>query len=282
MIAFPTINPVLLSLGPLQIRWYGLMYVIGFSGAYLLVAHQAKKFNWERMLQQLDNLNLALILGVVIGGRLGYVLFYNPAHYLAHPLEIPATWSGGMSFHGGCLGALLAGLWYCRRGGLNFWKAADLFVVTAPIGLFFGRLGNFINGELFGRITTVPWGMVFPDGGPLPRHPSQLYEAILEGLVLFLILWTLKAKPWRQPLSPFWPHGTMLALFLVLYGLFRFVVEFVREPDSQLGFIVLWFSMGQLLSLLMICAGGILWIWRKTAQTKNSAPGQQRRSRTMR
>ena len=191
MLEFPTINPVLVSLGPLQIRWYGLMYVIGFSAAYQLVIYQAKKFGWPRMLQQIDNLNLTLIIGIILGGRLGYVFFYNPTYYLAHPLEIPATWSGGMSFHGGCLGALVAGFFYCRRNELNFWQAADLFVVTAPIGLFFGRLGNFINGELYGRITAVPWGMVFPNGGPLPRHPSHLYEAVLEGLVLLCLLWTL-------------------------------------------------------------------------------------------
>lgn len=272
MLEFPTINPVLVSLGPLQIRWYGLMYVIGFSAAYQLVVYQAKKFGWTRMLEQIDNLNLTLIIGIILGGRLGYVFFYNPAYYLAHPLEIPATWSGGMSFHGGCLGALLAGFLYCRRNELDFWQAADLFVVTVPIGLFFGRLGNFINGELFGRITDVPWAMVFPNGGPLPRHPSQLYEAVLEGLVLFILLWTLKAKPWKQPDSPCWQHGTMLALFFTFYGFFRFLVEFVREPDPQIGFVFLGLSMGQILCLLMTCGGVALWFWRKTAQTKIAPP----------
>jgi len=276
MLEYPTINPVLLSLGPLQIRWYGLMYVIGFSAAYQLVVYQAKKFGWTRMLQQIDNLNLALIIGLILGGRLGYVFFYNPTYYFAHPLEIPATWSGGMSFHGGCLGALLAGFFFCRRNELNFWKAADLFAVTVPIGLFFGRLGNFINGELYGRITDVPWGMVFPDGGPLPRHPSQLYEAVFEGLVLFLLLWTLKAKPWKQPSSSLWQHGTLLALFLVAYGFFRFLVEFVREPDPQIGFVFLRFSMGQLLCLLMIGVGGALWLWRKSAQIKIATAGPRR------
>ncbi len=271
MLEYPTISPILFSFGPLQIRWYGLMYVIGFSAAYILVVRQAKKFGWDRMLRQIDDLNLALILGVIFGGRLGYVLFYNPAYYLAHPLDIPAIWSGGMSFHGGCLGVLLAGGLYCYRNKINFWKAADLFAVTVPIGLFFGRLGNFINGELYGRVTKVPWGMVFPDGGPLPRHPSQLYEAMCEGLVLFLILWILKAKPWKQPVSPYWPHGTMLALFLTLYGFFRFLIEFAREPDPQLGFVFLVFSMGQILCLVMIGSGIALWFWRKTAQTKISA-----------
>lgn len=280
MLEYPTINPVLLSLGPLQIRWYGLMYVIGFSAAYQLVVYQAKKFGWTRMLQQIDNLNLTLIIGLILGGRLGYVFFYNPTYYLAHPLEIPATWSGGMSFHGACLGTLLAGFFFCRRNNLNFWKAADLFAVTVPIGLFFGRLGNFINGELYGRITDVPWGMIFPDGGPLPRHPSQLYEAVFEGLVLFLLLWTLKAKPWKQPSPPLWQHGTLLALFLLAYGFFRFLVEFVREPDPQIGFVFLRFSMGQLLCLLMIGAGGALWLWRKTVQTETSPAGQRRSRHT--
>lgn len=265
MLEYPSINPVLLSLGPLQIRWYGLMYVIGFTAAYLLVMHQAKKFRWDRMFLHVDNLNLALILGVVLGGRLGYVLFYNPAYYWDHPLEIPAIWTGGMSFHGGFLGAFLAGFLYCRRTGLDFWKAADLYIVTVPVGLFFGRLGNFINGELYGRITNVPWAMVFPQGGPLPRHPSQLYEALLEGLILFLILWTMKAIPWQPARSSAWPHGVMLALFLGLYGCFRFLVEFVREPDPQIGLIGSTFSMGQVLCLLMFCAGILLWLGRKTA-----------------
>jgi phosphatidylglycerol---prolipoprotein diacylglyceryl transferase len=268
MLEYPSIDPVLLSLGPLQIRWYGLMYVIGFTAAYLLVMQQAKKFHWERMLHHLDNLNLALILGVVIGGRLGYVLFYNPAYYLSNLTEIPKIWSGGMSFHGGCLGALLAGFLYCRRTGLDFWKAADLYIVTVPVGLFFGRLGNFINGELYGRVTHVPWAMIFPQGGPLPRHPSQLYEALLEGLVLFLILWSIKANPWQPTKSSGWPHGVMLALFLGLYGSFRFMVEFVREPDPQIGLLGSAFSMGQVLCLLMLCAGIVLWLGRKTATAR--------------
>jgi phosphatidylglycerol---prolipoprotein diacylglyceryl transferase len=271
MLEYPSIDPILLSLGPLQVRWYGLMYVIGFTATYLLVIHQAKKFRWQKLLNHVDNLNVILILGVVIGGRLGYVLFYNPAYYLSHPLQIPAIWSGGMSFHGGCLGALFAGFLYCRRTGLEFWKAADLYIVTVPVGLFFGRLGNFINGELYGRITTVPWAMVFPDGGPLPRHPSQLYEALLEGLVLFLILWTVKAKPWHPAVKTRWPHGSMLALFLGFYGLFRFMVEFVREPDPQIGLIGSTLSMGQVLCLLMTGAAIVLWLKRIKATAKLSS-----------
>ena len=277
MLTYPTIDPVIFALGPLQVRWYGLMYVLGFLAAYQLVSLQARQFGCERLRQRLDNLNLALILGVVLGGRLGYVLFYNPAYYLDHPLEIPATWSGGMSFHGGCLGALVAGLLYCRRAGFDFWQTADLYVVTAPVGLFFGRLGNFINGELYGRATTVPWGMVFPDGGPLPRHPSQLYEAGLEGILLFLILWPLRRLPWIRPALRRWPHGTLLALFLGLYGLFRFVVEFFREPDSQLGLLFLHLSMGQLLCLVMLTVAALLWHQRKTALARTLS-GQQCRS----
>lgn len=262
MIEYPAINPILVALGPLQIRWYGLMYVLGFGAAYWLVLLQAKRLEWKQLLAHVDNLNLALIAGVILGGRLGYVALYNPSYYLQHPLQIPATWSGGMSFHGGCIGALLAGYLYCRRSKLDFWKATDLYITTVPIGLFFGRLGNFINGELYGRITTVSWGMVFPDGGPLPRHPSQLYEAALEGIVLFFLLWCLRAQPWRSGQTA-WPHGSLLALFLSGYGCCRFIVEFFREPDTQLGFVVLNITMGQILCVLMILAGVGVWIGRK-------------------
>lgn len=270
MLEFPHIDPVLCSLGPLQIRWYGLMYVLGFAATYGLVLLQARRLQWRQMLDHVDNLNIALIFGVILGGRLGYVLLYNPAHYLANPWEIPATWSGGMSFHGGCLGVLLAGFWYCRRKGIDPWKAADLYIVTVPIGLFFGRLGNFINGELYGRVTSVPWAMIFPDGGPLPRHPSQLYEAGLEGIGLFLLLWPLKDKPWKAQ-GANWPHGTLLALFLIGYGCCRFGVEFFREPDAQLGFIARSFSMGQVLCVIMVLAGIVLWLGRKQSARQRGA-----------
>jgi phosphatidylglycerol---prolipoprotein diacylglyceryl transferase len=267
MLTYPIIDPVLFSFGPLQVRWYGLMYVFGFAAAYLLVMYQGKQFHWERLLQRLDNLNLSLIIGVVVGGRLGYVFLYQPSYYLAHPLEIPAIWTGGMSFHGGCAGVLIAGVLYCRRHGLDFWKVADLYAVAVPIGLFFGRMGNFINGELYGRVTTVSWGIIFPGGGPFPRHPSQLYEAVLEGVILFLILWPLKARPWQQPQPSRWPHGTLLALFLGLYGAFRLFIEFFREPDPQIGLFFSLFSMGQVLCVLMICAAIVLWYLRQTVTT---------------
>jgi phosphatidylglycerol:prolipoprotein diacylglycerol transferase len=261
MLAYPRIDPVIFSIGPLQVRWYGLMYVLGFLAAYLLVRYQARKFHWQKLEKHLDNLNLAIILGVIFGGRFGYVLFYNFAYYWHHPLEIFATWQGGMSFHGGCIGVLLAGLYYCRRKGLDYWKTADLYVVTVPIGLGLGRIGNFINGELYGRATDLPWGMIFPGGGPLPRHPSQLYEVLLEGVFLFIILWSAKGKPWRSH-NP-WPHGSMLALFLLLYGIFRFCVEFVREPDPQIGTLLFGLTMGQFLSIGMILCGLILYGVRK-------------------
>ena len=271
MIAYPSIDPVIFSLGPLQVRWYGLMYVIGFIAAYKLAAYQAKRFHFDQLLLRLDNLNLALIVGVILGGRLGYVLFYNPLYYVAHPLEIPATWTGGMSFHGACIGAILAGFLYCRAARLNFWQAADLYVVTVPVGLFFGRVGNFINGELYGRVTQVPWGMVFPDGGILPRHPSQLYEALAEGVLLFVILWPIRVLPWKTPHNGSWPHGSLLAFFLMLYGGFRFFLEFFREPDAQLGFVLGGCSMGQLLCLATASTGVLLWLQRKTAPAKNKS-----------
>ncbi|MDD3618889.1 MAG: prolipoprotein diacylglyceryl transferase [Desulfobulbaceae bacterium] len=259
MLPYPDIDPVLIAFGPFKVRWYGLMYVLGFAATYFLVRRQLARFRWREMAERFDNLNLYLIIGVIAGGRLGYVLFYQPAYYLRHPLEIFATWQGGMSFHGGCLGVIVAGLLYCRYHRLSFWKAADLYVVTVPIGLGLGRIGNFINGELFGRTSDVPWAMVFPDGGPLPRHPSQLYEALLEGALLFCILWSLKHIPWRDEPSRFWPHGSMLALFLILYGVVRIVAEFFREPDPYLGFVVQGITMGQLLSIIMIAAGLVLW-----------------------
>jgi phosphatidylglycerol:prolipoprotein diacylglycerol transferase len=266
MLAYPHIDPVIVSYGPLAVRWYGLMYVLGFAAAYVLVRRQAKQVGWQQMLDHLDNLNLALIAGVILGGRLGYVLFYNLPYYLQRPTEIFATWQGGMSFHGGLLGTLFAGLLYCHFSKLNFWQGVDLYAVVGPIGLGLGRIGNFLNGELYGRTTEMPWGMIFPHGGPLPRHPSQIYEALLEGVVLFLILWPLRSKPWQQPPSKNWPHGSLLALFLILYGCFRFMIEFVREPDPQLGLLVFNLSMGQLLCTAMIGTGILLYIVRRYLQ----------------
>ncbi|PIE57400.1 MAG: prolipoprotein diacylglyceryl transferase [Desulfobulbus propionicus] len=261
MLHFPDIDPEIFSIGPLHFRWYGLMYVLGFIGAYILVVYQANKFQWQKLRIYVDSLNMHLVIGVILGGRLGYILLYNLPYYLDNPVHILAVWEGGMSFHGGCLGVLIAGALFCWRQKLAFWKAADLYVATVPIGLFFGRLGNFINGELYGKTTDMPWAMIFPHGGPLPRHPSQLYEAFLEGLVLFCILWSLKGKPWRQEQpKPPWVHGAILSLFLIGYGTARFLVEIFREPDPQLGLIFQGLSMGQILSVIMVCMGIGLWL----------------------
>ena len=260
MLTFPQIDPVIFAIGPLQVRWYGLMYVLGFAASLLLVRYQIKKFGFKELAIHFENLNLVLIISLVLGGRFGYVLFYNLPYYLNHPAEIMATWQGGMSFHGGMLGLIIGAVIFCRIKKLDFWRTADFYVVTIPIGLGLGRIGNFINGELYGRVTDMPWGMVFPGGGPLPRHPSQLYESFLEGLILFFVLWIFKEK--QQPPSS-WPSGSMIALFLILYGVFRFGVEFFREPDTHLGFIAMGMTMGQLLSSLMIVAGIVIFLVRK-------------------
>lgn len=259
---FPTIDPVLIHIGPLQIRWYGLMYVLGFCASYYLVLFQIKQTQFKELEKNFENLNLVLILSLIIGARLGYVLFYNPLYYLQHPLEIPATWSGGMSFHGGCILLIISGMLFCRRKKIDFWKTVDIYIVTTPIGLGLGRLGNFINGELFGRQSDVPWAMVFPGGGNMARHPSQLYEMLLEGVLLFLIVWPLRKKPWQTD-NRNWPHGSLLALFLILYGMFRIFVELFREPDQHIGYFMGFFTMGQILSSLMIIAGGIIWTIRR-------------------
>lgn len=249
------INPILIDLGPIRVSWYGLMYVFGFLASYLLVRYQLKKKDFGISRLEVENLFFYLILGLIIGARLGYVLFYDLKMYLADPFEIFAVWHGGMSFHGGLIGVLIVGILFSRKNKKSFWKIADLFIVTVPIGLGLGRIGNFINGELYGRVTQVPWGMIFPHGGPVPRHPSELYESGLEGGVLFLILWFLKDRKL--------PEGGLLAVFLSFYGLFRFAVEFFREPDPQLGLILGPFTMGQVLSSFMIVGGVVLFLCLK-------------------
>ena len=248
------IDPVIFDLGPIRVGWYGLMYVLGFLASYLLVRYQMKKKDFGLSRPEVENLYFYLILGLMIGARLGYVLFYDLKTYLASPFEILAIWHGGMSFHGGLIGVLVVGILFSWKNKKSFWKIADLIIVTAPIGLGLGRIGNFINGELYGRVTQVPWGMIFPTGGPLPRHPSQLYESALEGGALFLILWFIKDKRL--------PTGGLLAIFLFLYGLFRFFVEFFREPDAHLGFILGPFTTGQILTFFMIIGGIILFAYR--------------------
>jgi phosphatidylglycerol:prolipoprotein diacylglycerol transferase len=249
------INPILIELGPFRLSWYGLMYVFGFAASYFLVRYQIRRKDFGISKMEVENLYFYLILGLVIGARLGYVLFYDLKMYLKDPLEIFAIWHGGMSFHGGLIGVLIVAILFCWKRKKSFWKIADLIIVTAPIGLGLGRIGNFINGELYGRVTQVPWGMIFPRGGPLPRHPSQLYESALEGGILFLVLWLLKDKKF--------PAGTLLPIFIGLYGAFRFFVEFFREPDVQLGFVAGPFTMGQILCALMIVGSiGLLFYLR--------------------
>ncbi|HSO72234.1 MAG TPA: prolipoprotein diacylglyceryl transferase [Thermodesulfobacteriota bacterium] len=251
MLPFPAIDPVIFSIGPFQVRWYGTMYILGFLASYLLVRLQLRRQKPPIMAEdRVEDLYFYLVLGLIVGARLGYVIFYNFRNYLEHPLEVVAVWQGGMSFHGGLIGAFLAACLFSRKYRVNLWALGDLVIVTAPIGLGLGRLGNFINGELFGRVTTQPWGMVFPQGGPLPRHPSQLYEAFLEGLVLFVWLWWSKGK---NRIS-----GGMVARFLIGYGLFRIIVEFFRDPDPQIGLLFNFLTLGQLLSFGMVLSGFFL------------------------
>ena len=259
MLPYPKIDPILIELGPVQVRWYGLMYVLAFFFSYLLVRFQLdRQKNPLLTREHLLDLYLYLVLGLLLGARLGYALFYNLREYIQEPWEILAVWHGGMSFHGGLLGVCLASWFYCQRRKVNFLRLWDLIIVTVPLGLGLGRLGNFINGELYGRITAVPWGMIFPQGGPWPRHPSQLYEALLEGGVLFAFLWRKK--------NVNLPPGRLGAYFLILYGAFRFSIEFFREPDPQLGYLGGLLTMGQILSLPMILAGLILAIYCREHQ----------------
>ncbi|CAH0541140.1 prolipoprotein diacylglyceryl transferase [Vibrio marisflavi] len=250
---FPHIDPVIVSLGPISIRWYGVMYLIGFAFAMWLANKRADKAGsgWTR--DQVSDLLFAGFLGVVIGGRIGYVLFYNFDLFLQNPLYLFKVWDGGMSFHGGLLGVITAMFWYGRKNGRSFFSVADFIAPLVPFGLGMGRLGNFINGELWGRVTDVPWAMIFPQAGPLPRHPSQLYEFLLEGVLLLIILNVFIKKPR--------PIGAVSALFLFCYGCFRFFVEFFRQPDPQLGFYDHYFTMGQILSAPMIVVGAIMFVW---------------------
>jgi len=258
VLVHPNFDPVAIHLGPLAVRWYGLMYLVGFGLAFWLGRLRIRQGKTGRVTYAaLDDLLFFGVLGVVIGGRLGYVLFYKPGYYFSHLLEIPAVWHGGMSFHGGFLGVLLAVWWVAKKNGLRWIEVTDFLTPLSPLAFAAGRLGNFINGELPGRVTTAPWGMVFQGAGALPRHPSQLYQFALEGLLLFAILWIYSARPR--------PVGAVSAAFLIGYGCLRFAVEFFREPDDFLGLLALNLSMGQWLSLPMIAAGiGLLaWAWRR-------------------
>lgn len=260
MLVHPQIDPVAVHIGPLAVHWYGLMYLLGFALGMLLGRYRIKtQPNSGWTYNQLDDVLFYIVLGVILGGRLGYVLFYKFSDYLHEPIKIFYIWEGGMSFHGGLLGVVLA-LWLFSRKYRKHWLAiTDFIAPLVPLGLGAGRIGNFINGELWGRPTNVPWAMIFPSVDNVPRHPSELYEFALEGVVLFIILWLYSAKP--RPL------GAVSGMFLIFYGLFRFLVEFTRAPDSFLGLLALGLSMGQWLSLPMIFAGVgmILWSYRKHA-----------------
>lgn len=260
MLIHPQFDPIALQLGPLAVRWYGLMYLLAF-GLFLLLGRQRIRTRPEAgwSAQQLDDMLFYGVLGVVLGGRLGYVLFYQPAHFLAHPLEIFAVWQGGMAFHGGLLGVLAAMALFARKQGKPWLTVTDFIAPLVPLGLAAGRMGNFINGELWGRPTDVAWGMVFPQIDGVVRHPSQLYQFALEGVALFVVLWLYSARPR--------PAGAVSGLFLLGYGSFRFIAEFAREPDNYLGLLSLGLSMGQWLSLPMMLAGGALLVWALRRKT---------------
>ena len=250
MLVYPEIDPVAISLGPVQIHWYGIMYAVAFGLGWWILGQRRERLGLSR--EQVGDFAFACILGVILGGRLGYVVFYNPAYYLSHPLSVLAVWDGGMAFHGGLIGVVVAGIWFARRRNLAILQVADFITPVVPIGLGLGRLGNFINGELWGRPADpgLAWAMVFPHVDRLPRHPSQLYELLLEGVALFALLWALD-RHLRTP-------GRLFGVFLLGYGVVRFGVEYFRAPDPQLGLLLLGLSMGQLLSLPMVAAGAWL------------------------
>jgi phosphatidylglycerol:prolipoprotein diacylglycerol transferase len=252
MLQYPHINPIAFHLGPLPVHWYGLMYLFGFLIGWALLIWRVKRFNYGGMnADMVSDLVFYVALGVILGGRIGYMLFYDFSMLIHHPLSLFKVYQGGMSFHGGLIGVCLA-LWiFSKRKKVPCLVLTDLLAPIGPIGLGLGRLGNFINGELFGRISHLPWAMVFPNGGPYPRHPSMLYECLLEGIVLFTILWVYTLKPRLV--------GMASGLFLLLYAIFRFAVEFVRQPDPQLGFVAFgWMTRGQELCIPMLIIGIIL------------------------
>ena len=254
---YQNLDPVAFTIGPLAVRWYGLAYMVGFLLAGFLIMSVAKRWKLKFDADALLTILCCVIVGVILGARLGYCLFYGNGYYLEHPLDIFAFNQGGMSFHGGLIGALISGIVAAKFTGIPYLTLADLGAIAAPVGLFLGRCANFVNGELWGNVTDLPWGVVFGGAaGTMPRHPSQLYEALLEGVLLFVILFALSRK------IPPRPRGTFIGVFLIVYGVCRFLIEFVRQPDAQLGYLFGgWVTMGQVLSLPLIVLGIALLIW---------------------
>ena len=246
---YHALDPIAFSVGPFSVRWYGIAYVMGFVLGAVVVWRTQRRWHLNLTIDDLLTLMIGIALGVIIGGRLGYCLFYGDGYYFAHPLHIFMTFEGGMSFHGGLIGGILGGWISCKFTGLSPRTMLDLGLMAAPLGLFFGRCANFVNGELWGKPTDLPWGVTFETGGGIARHPSQLYEALLEGVVIFIVLQLLSRK------RPAPPQGLITGTFLVLYGVFRILIEFVRVPDIQLGYLVGFLTMGQLLSIPLILAG---------------------------
>lgn len=265
MLTFPQIDPVAIDLGFIKIHWYGIMYLVGFFFAWYLGRYRIRKGYFNVSLNRFEDLLFWCILGVVLGGRLGYVVFYNLSYYLWNPLKIFAFWDGGMAFHGGLIGVTIAMLYFAYREKKHFFEVTDFVSPLVPLGLAFGRIGNFINGELWGRVTDVPWAMIFPGSDGQPRHPSQLYQMMGEGFLLFLIIWIYSSKPRRL--------GKVTGLFVLGYGIFRFLAEFAREPDSQLGYLAFGLSMGQWLSVPMIVLGFVIFVMpikRRTQDNSNN------------
>jgi phosphatidylglycerol---prolipoprotein diacylglyceryl transferase len=259
MLAYPHIEAIALQIGPIKIYWYGLMYIFGFALAWMLAKLRAKKLNYNWNNDIISDFIFYAAMGVVLGGRIGYVLFYEFDSLLYDPWIIFKVWLGGMSFHGGLIGLIVSLFFFSHKVKLSFLSMLDFVSPLAPLGIALGRIGNFINAELLGRVTTMPWGMIFPNGGPLPRHPSQLYEAFVEGILLFIIVWFYSAKP-KSP-------GKVSALFLLIYGIGRFGCEFFRQPDPQIGFVAFgWLTLGQLLSLPMIIVGAGMLIFLRNRQ----------------